>query len=134
MIDALVGGTIHGDPRTGTSRNGNPYVTAIVRAACRDGSSILVHAIAFDRHLCAAIQAMKSGDSITFAGELSVKVYAPPNGEPWPSVDLFVHAVLSPCSVKRRRDAMQSSVGTRTSPDSDAAPFDDPLPDNWGAA
>lgn len=40
MIDALIAGHIHGIPKARTSKNGNAFATANVRASTRDGNAV----------------------------------------------------------------------------------------------
>lgn len=125
-IDALIGGTLHGAPKTRTSQNGNPYTTAVVRAACRDGTTIFVSVITFSRTAGAALQALNDGDAVALAGELTPKVYVPQSGEPRPSLDLLAHQVMTAYHVGRKRktvaDQENQQQGSRGEP-----PFDDVL-------
>lgn len=111
MMDALIGGTLHGAPKSRTSQNGNAYTTAIVRAPCRDGTVIFVNVITFSRTVSTALQALAEGDSVAIAGELTPKVYVPQGGEPRPSVDLLAHQVLTAYHVGRKRSASQGAQG-----------------------
>lgn len=109
MIDALIGGKLYGQPVERTGKSGKPFVTARIRAAAGNGEPVFVNVIAFDRKACAALRALGEGDSVSLAGSLTPKVWAPDGGEPRPALDLVAHAVLSPYAVKRRRQASESS-------------------------
>ena len=40
MGDAWIAGRVYGYPKKGVGKNGSPYVTARVQAACGDGESV----------------------------------------------------------------------------------------------
>ena len=123
MIDALIAGRLHGAPKSRTSQSGKPFATCTVRASTRDGNAVFCSVIAFDAAAVAALLALSDGDSIALAGELTPKVYTPPNGEPRPSLDLLAHAVLTEYHVARKRKTVQEAART-----AEARPFDDELP------
>lgn len=106
MIDALIQGRCHGRPAERQGGNG-PYVVAKVRATTRDGEAHFVNCIAFSEHPRAALLALADGESIAVSGELTPKVWADRDGKARPSLDLLVHAVLTPYHVQRRRQAAQ---------------------------
>ena len=109
MIDALIGGTLHGAPKPRTSTSGNRFVTAVVRCSTREGNAVFANVIGFDPSVCASLLALSEGDAVAITGELTPKVYTPQNGEPRPSLDLLAHAVLTEYHVARRRKAVQGS-------------------------
>jgi single-stranded DNA-binding protein len=123
-IDALISGRVHRAPQSRTGQGGKRFATATVRASTRDGNSVFVNVIAFDESAVTALLALQDGDSVALAGELAPKVYTPQGGEPRPSLDLCVHAVLTEYHVARKRKAVQEAHG----PSSDSRPFDDDLP------
>jgi hypothetical protein len=108
-IDALVTGTLHKAPTQRTASNGNSYTLATVRASTRDPEvTMFVSVIAFDPAAAAALAALGPGDPVSLAGELTPKVYIPKDGgPPRPSLDMLVHAVLTPYHVQRRRQAVR---------------------------
>ena len=61
MIDGLIAGKVYGKPVERTSKAGQPFAVAKVRAAAGDGESLFVNAIAFDAGACAALLARHSG-------------------------------------------------------------------------
>jgi len=113
MIDALISGTLHGAPKSRTSQTGKPFVTAVVRCPMRDGGTTFANVIAFDAAARRALEALSAGDSLSIAGEATIKVYIPATGEPRPSLDLLAHAVLTEYHVSRKRKAMQSESPQR---------------------
>lgn len=111
MIDALIGGRIHGKPTQRTGNNGKPFVVCKVRTPLAEGESVFVNAIAFDKDVAAALLALDDGDSVSLSGALTPKVWTDKNGEARPSLDLVAHAVLTPYHVTRKRQAMKPAQG-----------------------
>ena len=111
MIDALISGKLYGQPTERTSKSGKPFALAKVRAAGGDGESLFVNVIAFDTAPCTALLALGDGESIALAGELTPKAWADRNGEARVSLDMVVHAVVTPYHVTRKRNAMQQEGG-----------------------
>ena len=104
MIDALIGGKLHGNPISRTSKAGKPFTVAKVRTPLADGESLFVSVIAFDKNVAAALLALEEGDSVALSGELTPKVYMPKDGgEARPALDLVAHALLTPYHVTRKR-------------------------------
>lgn len=111
MIDALIGGKLHGKPAQRMGQSGKPFVTAKVRTPLADGDTIFVNVIVFSESTGAALLALEDGDSISLSGTLTPKVWAPANGEPRPTLDMVAHAVLTPYHVKRKRQAATGLEG-----------------------
>ena len=107
MIDALIGGKLHGKPAQRTGASGKPFVTCKVRTPLADGESLFINAIAFDKAVGAALMALDEGDSVSLSGALTPKVWTDRNGEARPSLDLVAHACLTPYHVTRKRAAMK---------------------------
>lgn len=106
MIDALIAGTLFGDPKQGTGKNGGQYTTVAVRAAAGNGDSLICNVIAFRDSARAALNALQDGESVALSGSLSPKVYQSRDGEHKPGIDVLCHAVLTPYHVSRKRQAM----------------------------
>jgi hypothetical protein len=121
MIDALITGRVHRAAQSRTSSSGKRFVTATVRTVLRDGTALFVNVIAFDDKAVSALLALAVGDAVSLAGELTPKVYSPPQGEPRVSLALLAHAVLTEYHVVRKRKAVRGGV--------EAAPCDDELPE-----
>jgi single-stranded DNA-binding protein len=109
MIDALIGGKLHGKPTQRIGASGKPFVTCKVRTPLADGESLFINAIAFDKTVGAALLALDDGDSVSLSGALTPKVWADRNGEVRPSLDLVAHAVLTAYHVTRKRAAMKAA-------------------------
>lgn len=108
MIDALIGGKLHGKPAQRNGASGKPFVTCKVRTPLADGESVFVNAITFDKAVGAALMALGDGDSVSLSGALSPKVWTDRNGEARPSLDLVAHAVLTTYHVTRKRKAVSN--------------------------
>lgn len=110
-IDALISGRLHRPPKQHESASsGLLYTTATVRTTAKDGNAIFVNAIAFLAEPANALLALAEDDAVCVAGELTPKVWQPKDGgEPQPSLDLVVHAVLTEYHVARKRKAMQEA-------------------------
>lgn len=111
MIDGLIAGKLHGQPEQRMGRNDKPFVTVKVRAASASGDVLFVNCIAFVPEAVAALLALGDGESIALAGELTPKAWADRNGEARVSLDMVVHAVVTPYHVTRKRNAMQQEGG-----------------------
>jgi hypothetical protein len=77
MIDALIGGKLHGKPAQRTSAKGTTFTTCKVRVPLADGDSLFCNVIAFDKGVGTALMALDDGDSISLSGALTPKVRIP---------------------------------------------------------
>jgi single-stranded DNA-binding protein len=109
VIDALIAGRIHGAPAERIAKNGKSFATAKVRVSTREGEAYFVNVIAFAEPAVAALLRLADGDSVALSGELTPRVYVPPQGEPRPSLDLLAHAVISPYNVARKRKTIRDA-------------------------
>lgn len=114
-IDCLVSGKLHAKPQQRMTKAGKPFCTCVVKAPVRGSGQegeppvCFVSVIAFAEVAVAALLALEAGDSVAIAGEATPKVYVPGNGgEPRASLDLLAHAVVSPYSVRAKRQAAQA--------------------------
>ena len=134
MIDALISGRLYAAANERTSANGNPFVTAKVTATAGSGESLFVNVIAFSQSARTALLALDAGDSVALSGTLTPKVWTDRHGDAKPSLDMTVHAVLTPYHVTRKRKAAQEDgagkasdrpVAPRTGGGQGHGPFDD---------
>jgi single-stranded DNA-binding protein len=107
MIDALIGGRIHGSPAERTAAGGSRYATAKVRVPTRTGDALFVNVIAFDEGAITALLALSDHDSVAIAGELTPKVWTDKEGTARPSLDLVAHQVTTEYHVSRKRQAVR---------------------------
>jgi single-stranded DNA-binding protein len=106
MIDGLIGGKLHGQPKERTSKTGSQFVTCRVRAAGGDGESVFINVIVFDAATCRALLALDDGDSVALAGTLTPGAWLDRDGNPRPSLDMTAHAALTAYHVTRKRTAV----------------------------
>ena len=106
MIDALIGGRLHGKAVQRIGGSGKPFVVCKVRTPV-DGESLFVNVIAFSESVGNSLLALEEGDSVALSGALTPKVWTPANGAPKPVLDLVCHSVTTTYHVQRKRQAMQ---------------------------
>ena len=94
MIDGLVAGRLYGDAEQRLDKAGKPFTVAKVRAATADGETLFVNVIAFDADVCAAIGALRDGESLALTGSLTPRVWSDKQGNTRPALDMVAHRVL----------------------------------------
>ena len=95
MIDGLIAGRLIGDPERRQGKGDSTYVVARVRAQSSENEHLMVNLIAFDAAPCAALLALRDGDSVAAAGHLNPKVWTDKQGNTKPALDLVAHRVMS---------------------------------------
>ena len=123
MIDGLIGGKLFGKAAKRTGQSGKAFTTAKVRTPTADGDSIFVNVITFSESVGAALLALDDGDSISFSGALTVKVWTDKNGETRPALDMVAHAVMTSYHVTRKRQAMEKKATQAQEPGFDDEAF-----------
>lgn len=107
MIDALIGGKLHGKPTQRTGKSGKPFAIAKVRTPLADGEAVFVNVIAFEQKVIDSLLALDDGDSLALSGALTPKVWTTNDGEARPALDLVAHAINTAYHVSRKRQAME---------------------------
>lgn len=107
MIDALISGKLHGDPVARKTKAGNDYLTAKLRVPTVNGDSLFANVVCFDQGCITTLQALSNGDPVCLVGTLTAGAWLDKNGDPRPSVDVNASGVLSPYSVKKKREQQQ---------------------------
>lgn len=102
MLDALITGRLYAKAKTGTSKNGNPYVTAKLLVPVAE-ERLFCGLIAFDAKVCAALLALDEGESVAVAGELRPKLYEANDGATKLALDCTAYAVVTTYHVQRKR-------------------------------
>jgi len=95
MIDGLISGRLIGDPERRAGKGETTFVVARVRAQTGEGENLMVNLIAFEAAPCAALLALRDGDSLAAAGNLTPKVWTDKQGITKPALDLVAHRVIS---------------------------------------
>lgn len=116
MIDALIAGKVYGTPEQRTSKTGKPFTVSKLRATAGDGESLFVNVISFSHSAQAALLALGDGESVALSGELTPKVWTDKEGTARPSLDMVVHAVLTPYHVTRKRQAVAGATAREDAP------------------
>lgn len=95
MIDGLVAGRLMGDASRRVDKAGRGYIVARVLARNRADEEFIVNVIAFDDAPCAALLALRDGESLTLSGGLTPKVWTDKQGIVRPSLDMIAVRVLT---------------------------------------
>lgn len=95
MIDGLVAGRLMGDASRRVDKAGRGYIVARVLARNKADEEFIVNVIAFDDVSCAALVALRDGESLTLAGGLTPKVWTDKQGIVRPSLDMVATHVLT---------------------------------------
>jgi len=122
MIRAMVSGTLHGDPQTRTSRGGQPFTTARMKADTGDGNMVWCSVIGFG-DVGERLATLKSGAAISVSGRAKLSSWLGKDGSPSAGLSLVVDEVAALRGKPRPRDAAPPD---RRPPV--AAGFDDELP------
>ena len=89
MIRALVSGTLHGDPQTRTSRGGQPFTTARMKADTGDGNMVWCSVIGFG-DVGERLATLKSGAAISVSGRAKLSSWLGKSGEPAAGLDMVI--------------------------------------------
>lgn len=114
MIDALIGGSLHGTPVNRIGPSGKPFVGAKLITPTGNGDRVLVNVIAFDESVRNALMALNNGDSVALSGALTPRVWTPPNGGPRAALDIVAHSITTSYHITRKRQRMRSTAESNT--------------------
>ncbi len=95
MIDGLIAGRLMGDASRRVDKAGRTYLVARVLARNKADEEFIVNVIAFDDAPCAALLALRDGQSLALAGALTPKVWTDKQGVARPSLDLVATQVMT---------------------------------------
>lgn len=95
MIEALVAGTIWGDPEKRIGKNNSVFVVAKVRAQGTQTELVIVNVIAFDPTTCKALLERRDGDAVSLSGSLLPKVWIDKQGVSRAALDMIANRVLA---------------------------------------
>lgn len=90
----MIAGRLIGDPERRQGKGDTSFVVARVKAQSNEGESLMVNVIAFDNAPCAALLALRDGDSLSATGHLNPKVWTDKQGNTKPALDLVAHRVM----------------------------------------
>lgn len=133
MLDALMTGTLVGAPQEKTGPSGRPFVQCRVRVPSTDVEAIFALVTAFDSDVRRVLSALQAGDPVSLAGTIKLGVWSPTDGAARPSISMVASAIISPYSVRKKRQAVhgirQTTAPLRPEPQCTAEIADDDLSD-----
>ncbi len=94
MIRALLTGTLHSDPESRTSKTGNPYCTARMKADASDGTAVWCSLIAFG-DVADRLASLKAGQALSVSGRAKLSAWLGKSGEPAAGLDLVVDELIT---------------------------------------
>ncbi len=115
-IRALVIGTLHGEPKLCTSKQGRAYATAKMKADGKDGAVCWCSVIVFDEEQAERLAGLNSGDSVAVSGSASMSIW---KDKVWFELKADGVLPLKKSKRKRRPDKEPPPASTR------GEPFDD---------
>ena len=95
MIDGLIAGRLMGDASRRVDKAGRTYLVARVLARNKADEEFIVNVIAFDGAPCAALLALRDGQSLALSGSLTPRVWTDKQGIARPSLDLVAVQVMT---------------------------------------
>lgn len=110
MFDALLAGKVFGTPKQGTSKNGNAYATAKMRAPTgNEGETLFCNIITFSESGVQTLMALGDGDAVAVAGAVKLGSYQAKDGQTRISVDVTAHQVLTAYHVSKKRKTINGN-------------------------
>ncbi len=94
MIRALLTGTLHGDPQTRTSRGGQPFTTARLRADTGDGGTTWVSLIAFG-DVAERLALLNAGQALSVSGRAKLSAWLSKDGQPSAGLDVTADEIAA---------------------------------------
>lgn len=115
MLDALMTGTLVGAPQEKTGAGGRPFVQCRVRVPTAEGDAMFALVTAFDGDVRRALRALQAGDPVSLAGTIKLGVWNQTDGAVRPSISMVASAVVTPYSIRKKREAVQGTRQTLAS-------------------
>lgn len=94
MISVMASGTLISAPTKRTSRNGNDFVTAQLKAFDGDESS-LVSLVAFDELICKSMLALSKGDALVVSGSGTASTWTGRDGSQCLGLNVVVKVLMT---------------------------------------
>lgn len=104
MISVMASGTLISAPTKRTSRNGNDFVTAQLKAFDGDESS-LVSLVAFDELICKSMLALSKGDALVVSGSGTASTWTGRDGSQCLGLNVVVKVLMTQYAVSKKRKA-----------------------------
>ena len=118
MIRALCSGTLHSDPVSRTSANGNAFVTAKLRADDKNGNTIWCSIIAFG-DVGERLAALRAGAALSVSGRCELSAWLSRDGEAKAGLSIVADEIVTLRGQPKSKPSTHKAV--------DAIPFDDDL-------
>ncbi|WP_182910111.1 single-stranded DNA-binding protein [Burkholderia pseudomallei] len=112
-IDALVSGRLYSKPEARISSGGKHFVCFKLLAADADGENQFCNVVVFSDVVKQAALSLDAGDSCSISGPLKFSTYQARDDSVKVSVGVVAHAVMSPYTVRRKREAAQQASGPK---------------------
>jgi single-stranded DNA-binding protein len=104
MISILTSGTLISSPVERTSKAGNQFVTAQMKAADGDETN-LISLVAFDEAICKSLLVLSKGDTLVVSGSCKPSTWTGRDGEPQLGLNVVVKVVMTQYAVTKKRKA-----------------------------
>ena len=104
MISILASGTLINSPVERTSKAGNKFVTAQMKAADGDETN-LVSLVAFDEAICKSLLVLSKGDALVVSGSGKASSWTGRDGAPALGLNVVVKVVMTQYAVTKKRKA-----------------------------
>ena len=128
MLDGLIAGRLHTQPKTLIGKAKKAFVVAKIRAVAGDGTTLFVNAICFEPQACEQLLALQLGDAVAVAGAISPKSWLDKDGTAKATMDVNVSVVLSEYHLNRKRRSMEPQTDGRGEWDGDGGGHDAAYP------
>lgn len=132
MTYALVQGVLFKDPESRTSRSGNPFTMATIRA--KDGDAFVFWKVfCFSESQQGELGRLRAGDALACQGSFRAEIYVPPGAEPRVSLTMTADQVLALKQPPKQRKPKESDAGqgdgySRSGAPNRPAPVEQPAP------
>jgi single-stranded DNA-binding protein len=116
-------------PRASESKNGRPFVSAILKIKERDELSLFVKLFAFSDHAKDELARLYDGDAVAVQGRLSVETYiSVSDGKTKVGLSIVAEQILPLRQPPKTREVKPKKPAKAAEPDQSGPVFDDPFP------
>lgn len=111
MIRALLTGTLHSDPQTRTSRDGQPFTTGKLRADTGDGNTTWCSLIAFGQE-GERLATLKAGAAVSVSGRAKLSSWLSKDGSPSAGLDMTIDELITLRGRPKPQQDRRQATGT----------------------
>ena len=117
MLNVLLTGKLAKDPKTGNSRNGQPWTAATIRVPLQpnqegEADSLFVSTIAFGSE-AEKLGRLTAGDAVSVTGTAKVSTFTAKDGTVKPSMDVQAVGIMTAYAVRKKRGQDDQGNGQR---------------------